>query len=264
MAGGVLKPRFDAPVSARGMLDQYRLASKALGNERDIWIYRSVGFDPSQKDSPLLIVFDGEQFLRNGHLDKSIDALVDGGLIPPMAVAFVSSIDNMVRAKELPDSDLFAEFMATEVLAFVSKELGYVPVAERTILAGSSFGGLGATTIALKHPDRFGNVLSLSGSFWWSSSGAFSGDNMVAHRVATTPQKPVRFYLAAGLFESARGDGFASILEPNRHVRDVLLAKNYSVMHQEFPAAHDMFAWREILPQGLIALLGADNTNAGK
>jgi enterochelin esterase-like enzyme len=36
----------------------------------------------------------------------------------------------------------------------------------------------------------------------------------------------------------------------------VLTAKNYDVTLREYPAAHDMFAWREILAQGLGALIG--------
>ena len=262
VGGGALEPWFEVVSKAQGALSHHRIASAQLENERDIWIYRSAGFDASDPDTPLLFVFDGEQFLRKGHLDRSIDALVAAGKIPPLAAVFVSSIDNVVRAKELPDNDAFAAFMAKDVLSLVHEELGFSPRAERTILSGSSFGGLGSTTIALKHPEAFGAVLSLSGSYWWSDEGAYSGANMVARRVATHEPAPVRFYLAAGLFETSRGDGFASILEPNRHLHDVLLAKGYSVIHQEFPTAHDMFAWREQLPQGLIALLGSVDANA--
>ena len=259
VAGGALKPWFATHAQAQGKLTHHRLASQALKNERDIWIYRSPGVEPSNEETPFLFVFDGEQFLKEGHLERSIDALVEAGKIPPLVAIFLSSIDNVVRAEELPDSDVFADFMAGELRSFVASQTGMTPKAERSILAGSSFGGLGATTIALKHPEAFGNVLSLSGSYWWSPKGAYSGDNMAARRVATGQHEAVRFYLAAGLFESTRGDGFASILEPNRHLRDVLTARNYAVIHEEYPSAHDMFAWREILPQGLITLLGASN-----
>jgi enterochelin esterase-like enzyme len=34
-------------------------------------------------------------------------------------------------------------------------------------VAGSSFGGLAAAYTALTMPERFGNVLSQSGSYWW-------------------------------------------------------------------------------------------------
>ncbi len=256
VAGGDLEPWHEQAASQRGTLTHYRLASERLSNSRDIWIHRSAGLDVSNDTTPLLFVFDGEQFLKKGLLDRSIDALVESGRLRPMVTVFVSSIDNVVRARELPDSDAFADFMADELLQFVIDQTGLTPRADRTILSGSSFGGLGSTTIALKHPQEFGAVLSMSGSYWWSPEGAFQGENAVARRVATSEHKPVRFYLSSGLFETSRGDGFASILEPNRHLADVLLAKGYEVERAEFPTAHDMFAWREILPQGLIQLVG--------
>jgi len=62
--------------------------------------------------------------------------------------------------------------------------------------------------------------------------------------------------MEAGLFENdIRGSGGA-ILETSRHLRDVLLAKGYSVTYQEFPGGHDYLTWRGSLADGLIALLG--------
>ncbi len=255
-AGGGLEPWYDQATNQRGTLTHHRLASERLANTRDIWIHRSAGVVVADEATPLLFVFDGEQFLKKGLVDRSIDALVEAGRIPPMVTVFVSSVDNVVRARELPDSDAFADFMADELLPFVIDRTGLRPRGDRTILSGSSFGGLGSTTIALKRPEKFGAVLSVSGSYWWSPQGAPEGQNTIAHRVATSEPKKVRFYLSAGLFEASRGDGFASILEPNRYLSDVLTAKGYEVKRAEFPTAHDMFAWREILPQGLIHLVG--------
>lgn len=256
LEGGDLTIWHDERGSPEGSLSHHLIKSPELGNERDIWIYKSSNLDASDPDTPLLFVFDGERFLSSGATQKMLDNLVAEGVIPPLVAVFISPIDLKIRGEELPDSDEFAEFMAKTLHSFVVTQTGLKPKASRTILAGASYGGLGSTTIALKYPDLFGNSLSMSGSYWWSPDRADMADNYVARNVASQPKKPVRFFLATGQFETARGAGFSGIQIPNRHLRDVLVAKNYDVTLREYPAAHDMFAWREILAQGLIALIG--------
>ena len=39
--------------------------------------------------------------------------------------------------------------------------------ADRTVVAGQSYGGLAAMYAGLHWPARFGRILSQSGSFWW-------------------------------------------------------------------------------------------------
>ena len=73
---------------------------------------------------------------------------------------------------------------------------------------------------------------------WWSAA----------------PQLPVRFYLDAGLYESARG-GQAGILETNRELGDVLRSKGYRVTQREHSTGHDYVHWQGSLACGLIALL---------
>ena len=71
--------------------------------------------------------------------------------------------------------------------------------ADRTVLAGSSYGGLAATTVAMRHPEVFGNVLSMSGSFWWSPPGTPEKDRehvagLIAGFVAPIPYLFVQQY----------------------------------------------------------------------
>ena len=40
-------------------------------------------------------------------------------------------------------------------------------------------------------------------------------------------------------------------------LRDVLRAKGYNVVHEEFAGGHDDLAWQETFPRGLIALIGS-------
>lgn len=60
----------------------------------------------------------------------------------------------------------------------------------------------------------------------------------------------------AGTFEyDSLGEGGA-ILEPSRHIRDVLLAKGYEVRYQQFVGGHGYLSWRGTLADGLLYLIG--------
>jgi enterochelin esterase family protein len=76
------------------------------------------------------------------------------------------------------------------------------------------------------------------------------------HQYATCEKLPLRFHLDAGLLEDQRDNAAMTILQANRTMRDVLLAKGYSVHYSEFCGGHQYINFRATLPEGLIALLG--------
>lgn len=80
--------------------------------------------------------------------------------------------------------------------------------------------------------------------------------NWLAREFANHKKLPLRFYMDAGTNElDIRGDG-SGILVANRQLRDVLRAKGYEVLYQEFPGYHDYINWRGTLADGLIWLFG--------
>ena len=128
----------------------------------------------------------------------------------------------------------------------------------RTAIAGSSLGGLAAACAASKSSNVFGNVLSLSGSFYWRPPGEIEPE-WLARQLATGPKLPLHFYLEAGLMEDRppRPEG-PSLLASNRHLRTVLQAKGYAVEYREFNGGHSILNWRGSLADGLLALFGRD------
>jgi len=67
------------------------------------------------------------------------------------------------------------------------------------------------------------------------------------------PRAPLRLYVEIGLIENF---GCPSMLDVNRHVRDVLQAKGYEYRYVEFNGRHDFASWQKTLGEGLIHLLG--------
>lgn len=243
---------------ARGTVTTFDLASAQLGNSREVAVYRPADFDPAAPETRLLVVFDGRAYRSKVPTPTILDNLIAAGKLPPVVAVFVDSIDAETRGRELPDNDRFADALVDEILPKALAKIGFSrPPAARTIIAGSSYGGLAAMTVALRRPEVFGNVLSLSGSFWWNPPGD-AGDGMghVAGRLARMPAPPLKVFLSAGLFEDRAGPGAGSLLGANRTLRDVLVAKGVAVTYRETATGHDYYAWRGLIADGLMALAG--------
>ncbi len=239
--------RADVP---RGTLERKRLASAMLGNERDIYLYRPAGWHPNAAGQALLVLFDAHAYTRQVPTPTLLDNLIADGLLAQTAALIIANPSDLSRQQELPPNPLFARFMADELMPW-AREQGLSAAAANTVVAGSSYGGLASAYLGLMHPQLFGNVLSLSGSYWWAREGEEPG--WLTREYVNAPRKPVRFYLQAGLFEGP------TILDTNRHLRDVLRAKGYEVQAVENPAGHDYLQWRGALPCGLVSLIGRHN-----
>ena len=167
-------------------------------------------------------------------------------------------VANVNQGKELPCYEPFADFLAHELVPWIRETQRVTSAASRTIVAGSSYGGLASTFAAVQHSDVFGNVLSQSGSYWWTQPDDPEHEWLTRH-IVDQETSGIRFYMDIGLLESGptRNDG-PSMLLTNRHLRDVLRAKRYSVTYREINSDHDYVSWRGTLADGLIALIGEE------
>jgi len=245
--------------AAQGKQTTYEFKSETLGNQRKITLYQSAGLE-KEKGSPLLFFFDSLAYRSKVPTPLILDNLVAAGKIPPVTAVFVSNPNRKARSTELPCNPKFAKFMADELHPWVIKNTGIEVETKTTLLSGSSYGGLASACVALAYPDKFGLVLSQSGSFWWSPEFRGSPDftpEWLPQQIAKESTKAVKFYLNAGLFE--QGWQPSDILPSNRHMRDVLTAKGYEVIYEEVASGHDYFSWRSNLPQALITLLQPQN-----
>lgn len=230
--------------AASGEVDAERVSSEVLGNERRVWTYRPADYDPARR-YPLIVCFDGYAYTCDAYvpLPTVLDNLIAAGRIPPVVAVLPDSLDGETRARELALDEPFVEFVAEELLPWARSRLSIEPEPTRTVVAGSSLGGLAAAFCGLRRPDLFGLVLSQSGAYQFVE---FGGPALFA----VEERVPLRFYLDVGLFERRQ-------LQANLHMRDVLLAKGYDVDYRTFPGGHDYFWWRETIADGLISLLGA-------
>lgn len=185
-----------------------------------------------------------------------MDNLIADKAIPPMRVVFVNPPRPSLRGKELTPNKAFADMLANELMPWLCDAHSICPTAENTVLSGSSFGGLASTYIALAHPERFGKVLSQSGSFWWkpqdSETQLDNQQSWMSQFVTNNSKKNIRFYLNAGVFETEPKN--ASIYQTNRNLFNTLKEKGYPVTFKRVASGHDYYSWRVMLADGLTTL----------
>lgn len=243
----------DDGTAPRGATCAHTLDSVVMGHGRPLFVHAPhVSLGPPRA---LLVVFDGVAFTRTVPTPAIVDNLMAAGRIPPTLTVLVDSLGAR-RNRDLPCSRRFARFLADELMPWIEQRHGRFG-AEQVVLAGASFGGLCSAHAAFRYPRRFGNVLSLSGSYW-----AKTGDDRewaaLPRLFEQCPTLPLRFYVNVGLFE-ASSRIFADApcqLVANRRMRDVLQSRGYDLGYSEYPGGHDWICWEQSLPDGLIALLG--------
>ncbi|PYP80384.1 MAG: enterochelin esterase [Gemmatimonadetes bacterium] len=245
------------PDVAKGRVEQTTIASKLLGNTRDVWIYTPAGYDTLARKGglPLLLTFDGGEYVSSIPVPTMLDNLVATKRIAPMVAVFVASPDEQ-RNTELNQNEHFAEFLATELVPWVRAKYAIASSPARNVVAGSSMGGLAAAFVANRHPEIFGNVLSQSGAYMFAAPGEQTAERM-KRDIEAAPKRDIAYYLEAGIYEQGRLDqGGVDLLTSNRHLRDVLRAKGYRVTYAEYAGGHDDLSWRSGFPNGLISLVG--------
>ena len=250
-----------------GRVQRDKFTSKLLGNERPIWIYTPHGFSVNKKPYGLLVLTDGGLFVNTARVATTLDNLIAAGLIPPLVAVMV---DNPDRFRELACNSAYADFLAQEIVPWARANYHATDRPEQTIIGGTSFGGLQAACVGLKHAEVFGNVLSQSGSFEWKPDDEKEPE-WVTRQFAAGPRLPLRFSFEAGLMEGTwwwrdlmlqqPNAPPANLIDPpklvaNRNLRDTLQSKGYSVHYTEFNGNHTLFNWRGTLASHLIALVG--------
>ena len=244
---------------AKGKVHLHTMESKILGNERRVWVYSPAKYT-AELGAPLslTILFDGWGYANLMPTFTILDNLIADQLIPPTVVVMPDSLDTETRLKELVFHLPFNQFLVSELMPWIYRQYAVTTDPAKTVIGGSSAGGLAAAYAALEHPQMFGNVLAQSGAFslappWETDYG------WLARQYALREKSSLRFHLDVGTLEENSYQELRSrpsTLEGNRHMRDTLTEKGYPVHYVEFSGGHDYISWQGTLGEGLRALLG--------
>jgi len=260
-----------------GKVDKFISYSEILNVKRQILVYIPPNYSKDHSPYHFLLLFDGLLFEETTKLSSTLDNLIADNKIPPLVAIMVenflsSSIAR--RAGELGGPNpKFVEYIIKELLPWVHKNFNITTNPSQSVIAGASYGGIASTSIAFKHPEIFGNVLSMSGGFfwypgaeiylkrvnelenfdhWWSKEDEKEGE-WLARQFAQSERLPLKLYLDVGILEETDPTG---LFISNRHFRTVLQAKGYPFSYVEFLGGHDFVCWRGSIADGLIFLIG--------
>lgn len=261
---------------AEGRVEKQSIKSAIQKIDRPFSVYTPANYKADGPPNALLILFDGEDLPDDPYPVTTLNNLIAASKIPPTVAVFVENVPRR-RLVDLVANAEFADFLAKELVPWVRSHYNVTKDPKQTVVTGYSAGGLASAYVALRHSEVFGNVLSLSGAFWWSfehnggvcgsrcpesggTGGEYSQDgttegNFMVKEFLASRKLPLRFYLTAGTFEIDRDGTGGGILETTRQLRDVLLAKGYDVQYRQFVGGHDGLSWRGLLADGLMALL---------
>lgn len=241
-----------------GKVVERAVESRVYGRSRRIWVYTPPGYDASARACDLLIAFDGEEYVEDFRLPAMLDGLLAEGKAPPFVAVLIDDATGAARLDDLANRARFADFLGDEVVPWVRAGWNVTRDPRRTIVTGSSAGGLAAAFVAFRRPELFGNVLSQSGAFWRGAEASNEPPyEWLTEQYAAAGKKEIRFVLEVGSLESkgALGGTAPSILAANRRLRDALLKKGYDVAYREVAdGTHSPESWRKELPAAIARL----------
>lgn len=237
---GAPRPVWDeTPGVAAGEVTEVTLPARMLTDGlRGVRLYRP----PAPGPYPLLVVYDGNDYLNRARLPLVLDNLLAQGRIRPLAALL---IDNHPKARvpEYACSEATLMFVVHDALAWARQQLPLLDTPGAHGVMGASMGGLMALFSALRQPDVFGHVLAQSGAYGWREESVVFD----LARWQTPPR--LRVYQSVGRYEW--------LLDVNRRLHEVLAGRGYDAAYQEFNAGHNYPAWAADLSAGLAWLFAS-------
>ncbi len=252
----------NTPDSGRGHLVALdRVCSTTLGNCRNVTAYLPPGYnaaDAATRAYPVLFMHDGQNVWDDhdccfGHTGWEVNVALDEEIAAQrVAPAIVIAADNTSARNDeygLSQATMTA-FMQFQVTELQPRVLAKVRGDGHVLIAGSSLGGLVSMELALRYPQTYTGVASLSGAFWPGQ------DDHTALRdhLPTMGKQPLAIYLDHGGTVAANSDGAADSVE----IRDLLVGlgwqrtdspscaegPNALCYFHEPGATHDELAWK--------------------
>jgi enterochelin esterase family protein len=229
-----------------GEIHEHQVLSEAFGDSRPLQVYLPARYRPTRR-YPLLIVHDGEDFLRFAGLKTVLDNLIDRLEIPPLVCALTTSPR---RLEEYPNDERHARFVAEELVPLMEERYSLLPDPGARGLLGSSFGAVAALSTAWRYPGVFDRLCLLSGSFLFTDIGEHEGgpafDAVVefVNAFRKEPGRPARqVFASCGVYEP--------MIYYNRSMVPVFQSTGMRVRFVEARDGHNWENWRDRLREGL-------------
>ena len=254
--GGLGAGRGDADAGRlnAGRLDVGRLDVVAdldsLG--RQIWVYTPASISRPQS-YPVLLVLDGEVWLKRHHLHLALVQLMQAGLIAPAYIVFIDSGGTEQRWQELGDSESdFGGYLSGPLLNWLKAHYAISPKPADRVVIGQSLGALTVLRTLVGYPQLIGAGISQSASLW--QEVLFSELN--ALDAMARPLAGSRAWIEVGsqewILAPLQPKAVRQLRQAGMQVKDVV-----------YNGGHDYACWRINLASALMHLLPGPNALPG-
>ena len=230
---------------AHGTVTRHMVPTGFLVDEgqREVHLYAP----PVKERVPLLIVYDGTDYLKHGLIVNVMDNLIAEKRIRPVALALLQN-GGRHRGVEYACSDAVVNWLDRIILPVARRELRLLSIRQNPGaygVLGVSFGALMSLHTGLRMPEIFGKVICQSGAFR-SDGRDFAPVDLVRHGHA---HERLELWMDVGRFDSLLGD--------NRRMQPLFKKNGYNVTYHEFNGGHNFTAWRNDLWRALETLFPA-------
>ena len=154
------------------------------GQRRAVRIYLPPGYERTDRDYPVLYMFDGQNLFdrtttaygMEWGIDETIEGLVDAGRFSGVVVVGIDSPQGLLRRfaeytawdwmlggePVVAEGAVTAGFVVEQVIPYVQATYRVAQDRARVGLAGSSMGGYMTLFTGVRHPEVFGRLLAFS------------------------------------------------------------------------------------------------------
>jgi enterochelin esterase family protein len=229
------------PESREGTIDEHVIG------RHSVKIYLPARFRRTRR-YPLLVVHDGDDYLRYSGMKVILDNLIHRLEIPDLVVAFTTSRD---RLREYADDRAHAAWLTNGLVPRLEQIFPLLGRPQGRALMGASFGAVAALAAAWRAPGYYGRLLLQSGSFAFTDIGKsyhrgplFDPIVSFMNRFRARPQLVAeRLFVSCGVYES--------LIYENRSLVPLLQASGMDVRYVEVRDGHNWENWRDRMREGL-------------
>jgi predicted alpha/beta superfamily hydrolase len=273
-----------------GDLQKRTFTSTTFGDTQTLRIWLPPGYnDPAnaQKRYPVLYMLDGENlfdactasFHHEWQIDETLTRLIAADAIEPIIVVGIDSAGKRRADEYIPYADpffsapephgkLFPEFLATEVLPIINRDLRTINDPDHTAIGGSSYGSVAALYTLIHRPDLFHIGLL-------ESTSLQVGNGQLLRDTASLVLGPRRVSVGVGMNELGNNQKFASdrgldvdtfntsfVQLSNQLADNLKAALNHPavVFVKQSGAMHNENAWAERFPAAIQFLFPKQNS----
>ena len=215
---------------------------------RQIWVYTPAPISRTQS-YPVLLVLDGEVWLKRHHLHLALAQLMDAGLIAPAYIVFIDSGGTEQRWQELGDSESdFGGYLSGQLLNWLKAHYAISSNPADRVVIGQSLGALTVLRTLVAYPQLIGAGISQSASLW--QDVLFNELN--ALDATQTPLAGTRAWIEVGsqewILAPLQPKAVSQLRQAGMQVKDMV-----------YNGGHDYACWRINLASALMHLLPGPN-----